>query len=406
MIKRYFKRPTLLGVGNTLPERSATPLELFFDLAFVIALAHLVIILEHDMTYQSLVYIILKFIALFLYWIMITKYNQYFEDHTPIHKLIILLSMIPIIFLTIGGDITNLYLYRLYTESFVVSRLFIILLWFWGSYKVQNNYLKKIVKVNYITSINSIVVVLLGFSFILADRILVWLIIWSYVLGFEIVYPLYKLTKINQGIDFSKPNIPIFDRKLQVERATLFVILILGEGLVGVSALVNHLESGKIIDATALLVTTFLLFWIFTDYYASHTVKLEYTLKLNYLNLFQTLANFLIIISIVIMFEHHNKFTQLILGIGLILHALTNIILHNNKDEFIYEKYHYKTKDVKYEVKHDIVQKSFILNIIMGILLLFIELSISNLIILINLILFVNVILIIRGSLYLKINTK
>ncbi len=406
-MKRYFKRPKLLGIGEELPNRAATPLELFFDLAFVVAMAHLVITLQNNNSTASIFYIIIKFVALFIYWIAITKYNQYFEDNTPIHRIIILLSMVPILLITTGGPKIGRSSLILFTIAFIISRLFIIFIWLWSSFKVENEYLNKVVSVNYTSAILSIIASILSLEFIVLKNYYLWSIVWVVILLVEVLYPIYRFRRINRLIDFDDPNVPVFDRKLQIERSTLFMILILGEGLVGTAELLNRsLENSQdLIYAISLLLTTFSLIWIFMDYYSSHTIKVRYFLSLNYLNLFQTLGTFLIIAGFVTIFHGYSYNIQVTIGLGMFLYGLCNILIYNYMDKFIYERYHHHTEnEVKYIERLDFrkTRESFVLNIAVAIIIMTFKMSIPMLVIVVNMTLIVNIIFIIREAVFLK----
>ena len=74
-------------------ERSATWLELFFDLAFVVSVAALNYRLEHNFNWQGVLNILLYFLPIWWMWMEYSYYGDFFDDNSISYQALMILAM-------------------------------------------------------------------------------------------------------------------------------------------------------------------------------------------------------------------------------------------------------------------------------------------------------------------------
>ena len=114
--------------------RSATWLELFFDLFFVAVIGNLSHELTKNISLSGVENFAISFIAIWWIWIGITIYNERFETDGIENRLFTFLLMIPVTGLAIfshnvtEGNLQNFLL------SYMIARIIIVLLWLRAGY--------------------------------------------------------------------------------------------------------------------------------------------------------------------------------------------------------------------------------------------------------------------------------
>ncbi len=225
-LKYVFQRPTLNGINGEFEKRSAHPLELFFDLVFVIALANIALQLEH-VSYTSIITALLLYVTVYSVWYSITEYSVMFTSSKTNYfsRLMIFLVMIPMVFMIGITELTNDFEVRLLVISLISSRLLMGFIWRDAvvNAPLNNISLSKvyIVVAKYLILSGCIFIIPLIFPNLLIPILLINLFIES------IIMPLHR-KKITKTLYFKVP----MDEELLVERYLLFVIIVFGEGIV------------------------------------------------------------------------------------------------------------------------------------------------------------------------------
>ena len=252
MTKAIFQPPKLRREECEEGERSATWLELFFDLIFVVAIAQLAHIFQEDFTFIGLAKLAILFVPVWWCWIGATFYDTRFDNDGLVDRLITLLQMA--LAATMAANIHH----GLDTSSvgfalsYIAFRGVLICQYLHAGYHVP--------QARSLTNWYAI-----GFSV----SILFWL--GSLLLPIPWRFAMWGLGLI---IDFATPltagkkvvNVPP-DMAHTTERIGLFTIIVLGESIVAVVGGVSDREWTPISVAIALLGLSiaFSFWWMYFD---------------------------------------------------------------------------------------------------------------------------------------------
>lgn len=250
--RQWLQRPELRVDED---ERRVSWLELFFDLVFVVVISQLAHHLAAHLSLSDFFGYVLQFVAVWWVWIGGTYYNERFEAHDLSYRLFVFLMMLPpaamAVFASQGLDKAS----AQFALAYVAARILIIALWLNGGYHnpvfrpVSNRYA-------------------IGFSI----SALLWLI------SVFVPPPLrYLLWGLGLLIDFLTPittlgfqaRLPRAKKSKLPERYGLFVIIVLGEAIVGVIngvANVDVLTLGAGGTAVLGMALIFGLWWVYFDF--------------------------------------------------------------------------------------------------------------------------------------------
>lgn len=235
-------------------QRTSHPLELFFDLVFVVALGKV----SHtflDPSVKSLLMAVILFIAIYQIWKNITKFNVYFFQHSLISSFLFVIVMIPIFLITSMAKYTGIYNIYLLIILFSCSRLILSFAWYQLVYRndlISNKYINKISKSYSIIFLCSSLFLLLG---LLNYKYFYLILMISIILELISTYTMhYKVSQLEL-------QIPMVDLDLLQERRVLFVILIWGEALVTAGSMFSNYEN--ISQAVSMNLALFLIISFF-----------------------------------------------------------------------------------------------------------------------------------------------
>lgn len=222
-LKVAFKRPYINGVDGKYFKRGSDPLELFFDLIFVVTLAKISNQL-HYLTPSNIFYSFILFVTLFLIWYNVTKYAMYFISNKSDYFLrtMIFLVMIPVLLISGINDYSSPEAIRILAGLIGITRLICAYIWRDAIINAPINHIATSKKYKFVSQRLKVSagVTLLGIIF--PEQFIIFLII-SLILE-TIFMPIVMRKKHNKGlIDF--------DTILFNERKLLFVILIFGEAI-------------------------------------------------------------------------------------------------------------------------------------------------------------------------------
>lgn len=288
----YWPKPSYVIIGKNLSEdKSASWIELFLDLSFVIAIAILSQLLVTTGEIVSLIGFSFGFMLLFNVWRSSTFYNQAFYTNTLRNRMVVFGHILCALMLVVFTDTTG----RFFTAPFLdVAFLYTItaafvnlyLSYIWGS---AWRHLFAITQQNDVYSIRALYwSVINGFtSFVLFLMIIIQLLVFQetqvlflYGFGSIISFQLFSVLfqhnicrKILKKEAQKRGNQSVyttdhFDAGHTIERFGLFILLIIGEMFLGI---VNAIKQPGIMNAEnfatflALLLIVAGFFWIYFD---------------------------------------------------------------------------------------------------------------------------------------------
>ena len=263
MTKRtFFQKPLIHDEEERSLHRKVSWLELFFDLFFVVIIAQL----SHKLAAEPGIHGIKEFIMLFIpvWWVWIgnTFYNERFETEGFESRLFTLLLMFPVAGMAIFSYHGLTETYKGFAFSYAVARLIIIFMWFFGG---LNNANFRPVSNRFILGF-SISVVLVIFSVYVGTE---WnKILFGSALLIDLITPVFTLKHQARLPRLSTSKLP--------ERFGLFVIIVLGETIVGV---ISGISAHSIINVDLALLSvmgiiiSFGFWWVYFDFIARRHSK-------------------------------------------------------------------------------------------------------------------------------------
>jgi low temperature requirement protein LtrA len=252
----WWRRPRL---RDDVEERRATWLELFLDLVFVAFIAKLSGLLAADVSWIGLAEFVLLFLPGWSVWLSLTVYQDRFETDDVSNRLAILFVMMTVAGMAVfakeffGPEFVG------FALCFIAARVMIVALWLRAG--LHNPHVRP-VTTRYVV----------GFSIAIA--------LWVAAM-FVPAYLRLLLVSVALLIDFATPALtmphqaalPRLSSSHLPERFGLFVIIVLGESVVSVVAVLSrqavfHADDG--IAAVFVVLFAFSLWWLYFDHVAEH----------------------------------------------------------------------------------------------------------------------------------------
>lgn len=237
---------------NQKSDRSATRLELFFDLAFVLFVARCADVLAKDETWHgALVFCAVLTIGWWA-WASATLYANRFDTDDAIFRLLTLVAMVGVVAMAAGVDKIDGPEGRWFAIGYVIIRLALIA----GYLRAWRHVPEARATARlYLIGHSLGAVVWLG-SLAVAEPVRYWL--WGAGVLVDLVWPT-AAARLKDAVPLHLEHLP--------ERFGLFVILVLGES---VAAVVTGLHDGEwkpavVVTATAAFVVAAALWWIYFD---------------------------------------------------------------------------------------------------------------------------------------------
>ncbi len=255
--RQWWAKPRLRTDEEEERERRVGWLELFFDLVFVVVIAELSHSLAEHISIEGVIGFILLFIPVWWIWIGGTFYNERFETHDVSNRLFVFLQMLPVAALAIfahdalGETSTG------FALAYAAGRVIIIILWLRGGWHDKRF---RPVSNRYAVGFGLSCLLFVG-SVFTPPPLRFWL--WGLGLLIDVVTPMTTLHFQAQLPRFSTSRLP--------ERLGLFVIIVLGETLVGVVRGVAEQHALTLtagVTAALGLALGFGLWWVYFDFVA------------------------------------------------------------------------------------------------------------------------------------------
>ncbi len=275
-LKKAFEKPVLNNDGTTVINRTASPLELFFDLIFVILFANIGH-LFYEPTFSNMLLAIALFLSIYMIWTNMNMFFMRFFGSTYKIRFGLIIVMIPLLVLAGIEDFHTQRSVYLIVFGFFLSRVTLIVLWYRSvviNETIDNQIFKWGVKIDitgFSISASMILLVLFWPTVLVLSSVLLISIFVEY--GY-IKYRYSKLTKGNGSL-LHNDKMPGVDYKLLKERHLLFLILIFGEGIVS-SIHAFSTEGELFISLFHMLLIFIIVILFFTRVYEEFLI-LEYT---------------------------------------------------------------------------------------------------------------------------------
>ena len=115
------------------PHRVASPLELFTDLCYVVAIAQAALSLEHEIVHghtgHGVVWFCVSFFAIFWAWLNFAWFNSAYDSDDVVHRLLTLLQIFGSLVLAAGVPDVFEEDFTLVIVGYVVMRVGLVLMW-------------------------------------------------------------------------------------------------------------------------------------------------------------------------------------------------------------------------------------------------------------------------------------
>jgi low temperature requirement protein LtrA len=272
---RFWQHPKLRDAEND-GERRVGWLELFYDLVFVVVIAQLAHHLAEHLDGKGLLQFAATFVPVWWVWIGGMYYTERFETQDFSFRLFTFLQMLPVAGMALTGAYAFDGRWAGFAASYVFARCIIIFLW-WRGARHNPAFRPTAMRFN--------------FGFVIS--VLLWTS--SMFTPFSISLPLAMLGLV---CDLVAPWTTVRQQSLLPklsashlpERFGLFVIIVLGEAIIGV---VNGVADSKSFELPVLLegalgmLLVFSMWWLYFDFVARRSPRNEirFTLPWSYLHL-------------------------------------------------------------------------------------------------------------------------
>lgn len=250
-MSRSFIKPPRLQTHRIGEERKASWLELFYDLAFVVAIATLSQRLLSDSSLNGLLIYAGLFIAVWWAWVSYTFYADRYDTDDVAQRVLAVMQMVAVVLLaaSLTGETESTVAFAL---AYALAQGAIVLMYLRAYRHVPET--RPLVR-GYLLGFTTSVALWLVSAFVPEP----WrFVVWGVALTISIYTP-YRLRKIQAAVPLDASHLP--------ERFGLFTILVLGESLVAVVAGLSH-EGWHLAPATAAVLGILVavgLWWLYFD---------------------------------------------------------------------------------------------------------------------------------------------
>ncbi len=358
MLKQMFHKPSKF---SKFIARQVDPMELFWDLLFVVTLRY--IIDSYVVTFSLFTFIVglLVFLETYLFWNNINIYSVNFYDVSHNNRFLMTLMMSPLLIIASIVDYTNIT--SIYFLGFALVLLKLMQAYIWMRAIIVHKTDKSYRSLNYMYRNEVIVYLICAFQAMLLFLMPAYIIPILIIL---IVTELFLPTILNRN----KKIVYAFDRILIAERYLLFIILIFGEGFIGVVHILQHSSPINLRDIISGLLIFWTLYAMFLKVYDEYTIHKERvsTTFMMYLTTY-VISSMLLISSLIVaalQFKTVTSELQIVLLLGVASYYFT--YAYNAYRYLTKRKKHLLVEDIKY-YKRDFCQS--IIDLIISVILIF-----------------------------------
>ena len=260
--RTWWQRPQLRTDEEEAKERKVTWLELFFDLVFVVVIAELTHTLAGDVSATGVIGFVLLFMPVWWVWIGGTYYNERFATDDLSNRIFTYLQMLPVAALAVfahdglGETSTG------FALAYAAARILLIILWFRAGLHAK---VFQPVSNRYVIGFSISALLFIVSVFVPPPERFV---LWGIGLLIDLITPVTTL-KI-------QAKLPRLSTSRLPERFGLFVIIVLGESIVGVVqgvAAQHDLTAALGLTAALAMAVAFGMWWVYFDFVARRPYK-------------------------------------------------------------------------------------------------------------------------------------
>jgi len=252
--------PPRLRTAAEEGDRSATWLELFYDLVFVVAVAVLVERLVHDITGAGVASFFGYFALLWWLWASHTYYADRYDTDDLVYRLLAAGQMVAIVILaaSLSGDAAGST--RAFALAYAASRVLLLVMYLRAYRHVTET--RALVK-GYLTGFG-VAAVVWSVSALVPDEMRI--VLWAVALSIDLATPWVMRTE--------QARVPL-DVSHLPERFGLFTILVLGESMAAIVAGLGHISWAFVPTLTAALSVGIVtaLWWLYFDNASGSVVR-------------------------------------------------------------------------------------------------------------------------------------
>lgn len=240
------------------PHRAATPLELFFDLCFVVAIANVASHLHHGLAEGHFVAAVrsygMVFIAIWWAWMGLTWFATTYDNDDPLYRTKVFVQMVGVLVLAAGvprafdhGD------FSIITLGYCIMRVGLVSLWLRAARADRSG---RKTALRYAIGIT---ILQLGWIGLLFVPVSVWFAGWAVLIGLELLVPAWAT--------MARPT--NWNRHHIAERYGLLTIIVLGESILAATlAIQSAIDEGGVSFALLRgiaggLLILFSMWWIY-----------------------------------------------------------------------------------------------------------------------------------------------
>ncbi|MEG1615945.1 MAG: low temperature requirement protein A [Bacteroidales bacterium] len=236
--------------SNLKKHRHASWMELFIDLGFVIALSSLESVFEKGINFHTvLIYIFLFFTVLWV-WNRLTWYSSYYGNDDLLYRICYSISLFLILGFSAAIPRIETGGYRELIYWYLGIEVLLVLLW--GRVLLSTKEFRK----NNISFFLSYLTAFLIILFSLFMPLSIQLPLWLTAIFIEMIGPIIGWKREKGNISVHTPHI--------LERHGLFMIILLGEGLISVLTVLKHsFDFHSLLLGFLILCILTLLWWLF-----------------------------------------------------------------------------------------------------------------------------------------------
>lgn len=246
----------------TESNRTATPLELFFDLVFVVSVNFAATTLHHDLSHgfirQGVLFFIPAFFVIWLAWLNFTWFASAYDADDAVYRLLVLVQMTGALVLAAGiprdvGEQTSL---RTIAAGYVIMRLALVVQWLRVAYWDPAH---RSTALRYAVGRSAVQVGWAWFGFVYGH------FSWPIFIGLGLADVLVPIWAERAGPTTWHPH-------HIVERYGLFTIIVLGEAVLAsslaIQTIVGNHSFGRdmVIIVIGAILILYAMWWIYFDY--------------------------------------------------------------------------------------------------------------------------------------------
>lgn len=345
MIRQMFNKPQKF---NKFVTRQVDPMELFWDLIFVVTLRYIIDAYVVNFSMFTFVVGLLVFLETYIFWTNINVYSVNFYDVSHNNRFLLNLMLSPLLIIAAITDYTTEGSIYFLALSLVLLKLMQAYIWARAikvhktdkSYRSLNTMYTSEIKVYLICAL------IAATLFIVPHFVIPVLIILILV---ELLLPSYFNRK--------KRIVYAFDRILIAERYLLFIILIFGEGFIGVVHIFQHSDPLSVYDLARGLLIFWTLYAMFLKLYDEYTIHKE-RISTTFMIFLTTyvVSSMLLISALIVIGLSHNHVTLALRTVSIMGVIAYNVTYAYNSYRYLNKrKEHLLECDIKY-YKRDLYQ--------------------------------------------------